>query len=229
MYHIFEKLVGLFCFFFVVIDFIDLFFCTTILPPPSMTEYESKKEPKRLEEAKKKLQKIASEFKKNESNLNILQDNTNTTTIEESHKDLPPMVPLAWLSPQEAQFLGYKKSINHENAINRIRFNEPLINFTISTTRKDKPSYFSSLVIRVENPLIRFKIAFYNVLLVSLSHMPIFVALIILTLESSFILYTMYTVCRYRYLENWFTIASRINTSVVILALNFVAIIIAFT
>ena len=139
------------------------------------------------------------------------------------------MVPLTWLSPEEAEYLGYKKSINHQNAIDRIRFNEPLINFTISNTRKDRPAYFNSLMIRIENPVLRLRICLYNVLLVCLSHMPIFVALIVSVSELSFIGYIFYTVCKYKYLENWFSIASRINVSFAILAINFIALIIGFT
>ena len=148
---------------------------------------------------------------------------------QEGIKDMPIMVPLAWLSPQEAQSMGYKKSINHENAIDRIRFNEPLIDFTISNTRKDRPAYLNSLVIRIENPLLRLRICVYNVLLVSLSHMPIFVAMIVSLSELSFIIYIFYTVCRYRYLNNWFSIASRINVSFAIITLNFIALLIGST
>ena len=93
-----------------------------------------------------------------------IPDNSNSEIV----KDLPKMIPLSWLSPEEAQILGYKKSINHQNAIDRIRFSEPLISFTIANTRKDNPEYLQCTSIRMENPLLRLRIVIYNILIVSL-------------------------------------------------------------
>ena len=235
-----DKLVGLICLVLVVADFNELFFSTTIMPPVSMTELKYKQETAKLEAGKKELQEKAKNyFKNNGTTFNprsnedsifqgIKPANRTISTIE-SPKDLPTMVPVAWLSHEEATSMGYQKSINHQNAIDRIRFNEPLIGFTISNTRKDRPSYLNSLEIRIENPLLRLRIFFYNILLISLTHMPVFLSSIIIVCELIFVIYIAYTVCKYRYLENWFFIGSRINVSLAFIGIAFIALIIGLT
>ena len=133
------------------------------------------------------------------------------------------MIPLHWLTPQEAKILGYKKQINQAICIQRIRMNEPLIEFTLSTISNSNSANRNNTLLRLESPLLRIRIAFYSLLLVSCSESPFLVSFICLISEFVFMLYVLITACKYRHLSSCMSIWSRINISLALMALNFIA------
>ena len=141
----------------------------------------------------------------------------------------PTMIPKMWLTDKEASTLGYSPEINYDNAISKIEWNQPLIAFSISNVKKDKYDYHNILSIRLDGPLMRIRMIYYNLVLASCSTFPLFTSGVCLLTEVSYIIFVLVTVCRYRHQKNWFVILSRVNVSLAIVVINLTATYIGLT
>ena len=135
----------------------------------------------------------------------------------------PTMIPKMWLTEEEAAALGYSPEINYDNAISKIEWNQPLIAFSISNVKKDKYDYHNILSIRLDGPLMRIRMIYYNLVLASCSTFPLLTSLVCLFTEIAYLTFVLVTVCKYRYQKNWFVILSRVNVSLAIVVINLLA------
>ena len=142
-------------------------------------------------------------------------------------EELPTMVPIAWIEPQIAEALNFKKQINYPLAISRIEWNQPFISFSLANINKKKPEYKNMMSIRLDGPFFRLRIAIFNILLIGLYEHPILGALLCLLTELGYLTFVLIAVFRYFYLQNWMIIASRINSSASIIFITFLAFILS--
>ena len=147
----------------------------------------------------------------------------------EKENEYPPMIPKSWFTKDEAETLGYVESINYENAISKIEWNQPFIVFSIGNVKKSKYDLQNYLSIRLDTPLMRLRLMVYNVILVSCSTFPLLTSLLCFIIELLYIVFVIYSICRFRYQKNWLIIISRFNISIAIIAINLAACYISVT
>ena len=240
---ILDYLLGCLCLTLVIFDFEELIGSCfiTLTSQTQNPDYQKLKE--KMEFYKKNLQEFAEKNTKTVKTNNV--DNHNDMTLSDSHYDINPrynltppethstlpqnlnfkpyMIPLNWLTQKEANFLGYKKKLNHTTVLQKIRTNEPIIEFTLATISRDKRNCRNNTILRLEGPFLRLRIFLYSIILVSCAQTPLLVALLCLSLEVAFILYVFVTACRFKHLSNWLSIWSRVNISFSIIILNFIS------
>ena len=119
--------------------------------------------------------------------------------------------------------MNFKRVMDPKESIELLGQDEPSIMFSISSVQKHKPALLNNSTIRLEAPLQRLRVVFYHVLIVSMSHLPLSCAVLILASEAAFILYVIFVTWKYRYMENYLLLVSRINSSVAILIITFIA------
>ena len=86
---------------------------------------------------------------------------------------LPDIVPISWIEEPtdksaEQIAYGYRKVINSKMAIQKLLENQPSIKFSLSNISEKTPHLAEILFLRLDGPLQKARIFYFNVTMVSL-------------------------------------------------------------
>ena len=158
----------------------------------------------------------------NKSEMNDSVAGLNPASPAQELKNPPPMVPLHWLTPEQAEALGYEKAYNIKRAISRIDNNQPFIEFAISNITTVRPELRNIVSIKLLGPILRLRIALFAIILTALSPLPLLASTLCFLIESSYLALTIGTTIRYKFARKWLVITSKINVSLAIIVINLI-------
>ena len=139
------------------------------------------------------------------------------------------MVPLDWLTPEQAKILGYEKAYNVKRAIFRIENNQPLIEFVIANITLMKPELKNITPIKLLGPILRLRIVLFAIVLTSMSHLPLLASTTCILIELGYLILTLYCTLRYKFARKWLIITSKINAGLAITIINGIGIYLAIS
>ena len=139
--------------------------------------------------------------------------------------DLPQRVPASLLTPQQAKSLNYRKVKDLKYSLNKIEFNQQIVNFSVSNIKNPEHQKFFAL--RIEGFILRIRYVVYQLLLVALSGNPFLVSSLILLAEMIHLSVYFYYLMRYWYPKNLLVIVSKFNVGFTICYFSFLALILS--
>ena len=234
-FFLFDKIMCLIIFFMYIIDLYELL--TTSLDHKMKLSECSPSVLASIERAKGILvDKGADYFKEKRQSVMIkkqrssLKGNLNLNFMEASKKfftlkDLPQLVPLALLTPEQAKNLNYRKCKDMKYSLNKIEFNQQIVNFSVSNIKN--PEHQKIFALRIEGFVLRIRYVVYQMLLVGLSANPFLVSIIIFLAEFTHLSVYFYYMMRYWYAKNLIVIASKFNVGFTICYFSFLALVLS--
>ena len=133
------------------------------------------------------------------------------------------MVPLHWLSKEQAEYLGYQKVPNYDLNYRKIFWNQEIVSFSLANISKNQNLVKNVVAVRLESSLLRIRLTFFKILLVAFSSFPIVAAISCMLMELCYLVYVVIIAIKYRYLKTIIIAISRVNVSLTILILTSIA------
>ena len=125
------------------------------------------------------------------------------------------------MSSTQAGRLNYEKQIDSNLTLHRLDYSHPNFEFSTSNIKDDsKDKLRNTPSVALEAPLLRLKFGFYSIITTSIAQLSILPAALWLLVETLYLLLTVYSILRYRYVKNWAVAISRFNTSLALLFLS---------
>ena len=133
------------------------------------------------------------------------------------------MVPLHWLSEEQAEYLGYQKVPNHDLNYRKIYWNQELISFSLANISKKQNLVKNVVAVRLESSFLRMRLAIFKIFLVAFSSFPTMAAISCMCTELGYLAYVIAIALKYRYFKTIVIAISRINISITIVVLTSIA------
>ena len=127
------------------------------------------------------------------------------------------VIPDRYLNDKQGRILRYKRVPNFKKCFTHISENSSIVLFGTSNIRRTQ--YWGISGLRFEVVLLRIRFVVYQLLILSLNQLPIFLGILIILFEFWHILYNLYYSLGYRYNQSWLLLVSKLNigTSIIII------------